>query len=591
MKCEICHEHEAEQVLFRSLENGKREELYVCHKCAEHERVFGQERGIQVAAMDEPTAPLGGEGAEAGTMAFPPGMPKAVQRGFQEAFEQMAEKLQEMGITSEVLGSDEVCEQCKLPLNEIRLSGRVGCAHCVEQFRETVEALVEEAQGTRSFLGEEVILSPQARERRLLLAERQARIDAEDYAGAKACDVALSAFDAATPETFTPRPIVRPKRSKKPREKEEALKWVACRSQLSLVRNLAHELFPMQMKMRDAIRLGRELAHYFCEHEGGEDVTNDAFYSDIVSARYGLASKEDRTAAYRLVRLALDDEFVIWAEIMSANHLTFSVAREDANLEISAARLQAFVERLQGRFAFAMDAHLGVVAAQLSLMGAGMRVRTWMHLNGLVRYRLLEPLANAMEALGVYVEMEEGHVPDGHIYILFNRSSMEYPIVSAVHSFYKVLAKVAWHEMNTRRRFVYDHPHEVRDLLDGIRVQCETRKLFTEREAMHLLSDVMMALSVKILRAISLRRFFTTTFWFLGMQETLLPLFLPQYDLNNWMKRMPVYFRDMPEMMVAFSRGMWLRKHIKFDYDASFLEWCDLTMKLPKDEAEQRRRK
>jgi hypothetical protein len=75
------------------------------------------------------------------------------------------------------------------------------------------------------------------------------------------------------------------------------------------------------------------------------------------------------------------------------------------------------------------------------------------------------------------------------------------------------------------------------------------------------------------------------------MQETLLPLFLPQYDLNNWMKRMPVYFRDMPEMMVAFSRGMWLRKHIKFDYDASFLEWCDLTMKLPKYEAEQRRRK
>ncbi len=55
MKCELCHERDAEVVLFRrGKEDGKgEEELYVCKKCAEQERAFGTERGIQVTAMEQ----------------------------------------------------------------------------------------------------------------------------------------------------------------------------------------------------------------------------------------------------------------------------------------------------------------------------------------------------------------------------------------------------------------------------------------------------------------------------------------------------------------------------------------------------------
>ena len=59
MKCELCHQRNAETVIFRKQGNAPREELYVCHACAERERAFGVERGIQVAAVDS------GEGSAA----------------------------------------------------------------------------------------------------------------------------------------------------------------------------------------------------------------------------------------------------------------------------------------------------------------------------------------------------------------------------------------------------------------------------------------------------------------------------------------------------------------------------------------------
>jgi protein arginine kinase activator len=189
MKCEICHENDAQQVWFRPLENGGREELYVCHACAERERVFGQERGIQVATMDEPV-----EGMDASGMPAIPGLPKEMGRGFQEALEQFAEKLQEMGLPTPTMGSGEVCEQCKMPLDEIRVSGRVGCRHCLEQFRATIEAMIEEAQGSCVYEGAGDVLSAREQEIKRLRQARDTFVAAEDYQQAKACDEALKAL-------------------------------------------------------------------------------------------------------------------------------------------------------------------------------------------------------------------------------------------------------------------------------------------------------------------------------------------------------------------------------------------------------------
>lgn len=197
MKCEICHQQEAQTVWFRKHEDGKLEELYVCHACAERERVFGQERGIQVATMEEPEevahGPLTPEAL---------GLPREMLgKGMQEAFEQLSEKLQEMGITAQVpLSSDEVCKQCGMPLDEIRMASRMGCAKCLEQFRATIEALIEEAQGYGSYGGPAPHLSARQAAIERLRQERQRHIEHEDYRAAKQCDEAIKALEAEPEE-------------------------------------------------------------------------------------------------------------------------------------------------------------------------------------------------------------------------------------------------------------------------------------------------------------------------------------------------------------------------------------------------------
>lgn len=192
MKCEICHLQEAQTVWFRKGDDGKLEELYVCHACAEHERVFGQERGIQVATMEEPDevtrGPLTPEAL---------GLPREMLgRGMQEAFEQLSEKLQEMGISPASFGTGETCKHCGMLLDEIRMGMRMGCAKCLEQFRSTIEAMVEESQGSCQYVGRASSHSKKQIALARLRKERQAHIEREDYLSAKQCDDAIKALEA-----------------------------------------------------------------------------------------------------------------------------------------------------------------------------------------------------------------------------------------------------------------------------------------------------------------------------------------------------------------------------------------------------------
>lgn len=149
MKCELCQQQKAETVLYRSKEDGAQEELYVCHGCAERERVFGQERGIQVATMETPEP----EGEQ---MGLPEGLlPKGIERTMKAAFEEITERLQEMGLSPEgLLPSSERCPACGMPLDEVRLAGRIGCASCVKAFEETIKAMLDESQGCSVYGGE-----------------------------------------------------------------------------------------------------------------------------------------------------------------------------------------------------------------------------------------------------------------------------------------------------------------------------------------------------------------------------------------------------------------------------------------------------
>lgn len=276
---------------------------------------------------------------------------------------------------------------------------------------------------------------------------------------------------------------------------------VCMRTQISIVRNLASEPFPPRMKERDAMRLGAHLAAFLCENFGGEDHTRNDQVARMVSTAHGLASKEDRGPGYHLIlfRKAIIASCMredVWCEVMSANHLSFSLARDFSEFKPQAEALRMFVDKVSKHLSFAYDPKYGYLTTQLSLMGTGLRIRSWMHIPGLVYSRHLTALCNAAEKHNVYIELnEDNSVPVGNRVIFFNRSSMDGTVSEIAQNYYDFVKLAQVREREARLKLSREQPHWMHDLILKAK-NITTRLMLSADELCSALSDLRMASSM-----------------------------------------------------------------------------------------------
>lgn len=226
MKCEICHQHEAETVLFRHSDSGKTEELYVCGACATRERAFERQHGIQVAAMDAP--PMPGTPPE-GMMppGMPPGMPQGLPPdgmlgpnthigrslppgmlppGMRNLPEKMLSQLEDLfGQDSEHpehfpedMDPPKTCPLCGMAADDLPMSMHLGCTQCYETFREELKGLFADLQGCTEYKGEPPAWLASQFKRKQLEQALQTAIANEQFALAKRLTQELQALRDAT---------------------------------------------------------------------------------------------------------------------------------------------------------------------------------------------------------------------------------------------------------------------------------------------------------------------------------------------------------------------------------------------------------
>jgi protein-arginine kinase len=270
------------------------------------------------------------------------------------------------------------------------------------------------------------------------------------------------------------------------------------RTQISIVRNLASEPFPPRMKERDAMRLGAHLASFLCENFGGEDHTRNDAVARMVSSSKGLASKEERAPGYHLIlfRKALIASCLhedVWCEVMSANHLTFTLSRDFAEFEPQAEALRLFVDKISQQLAFAYDPKFGYLTTQLSLMGTGLRIRSWVHVPGLVYTQHITALCNAAEQHNVYIELnEDNSVPVGNRVIFFNRSAMDGTVCEIARNYANFMKLACLREYDARLKLSRDQPHWMHDLILKAK-NITTRLMLSADELCTGLSDLRFA--------------------------------------------------------------------------------------------------
>ncbi len=176
MKCELCHKNDAETVLWRQGEKGRREELYVCQACAGRERAFDRERGVQVAAMEADGGPNPGK-PPAGLEEL--GLPKEVFGQLGEMFGKLSEKLGGLG------DGETRCPGCGASADDLRAQGMMGCARCYKVFRKPLLRQLDESQQGTEYHGDPFPGRERERELKRLEALQREAVAREDYAEAK----------------------------------------------------------------------------------------------------------------------------------------------------------------------------------------------------------------------------------------------------------------------------------------------------------------------------------------------------------------------------------------------------------------------
>lgn len=184
MKCELCHQANAETVFFRMTESGAREELYVCHDCAKREQAFNQERGIQVTAMDtdgispDMSDPEAHSLEDLKAMGIPP---KELFGKLGEMFGEMSKHFTED--EDETFPDDLRCPTCGTLFHDLRGGGLMGCSDCYTAFEKALAPLLDDLHLCTDHSGDD----SSSRKREIAEINRQLfnAIQREDYAAAK----------------------------------------------------------------------------------------------------------------------------------------------------------------------------------------------------------------------------------------------------------------------------------------------------------------------------------------------------------------------------------------------------------------------
>lgn len=284
--------------------------------------------------------------------------------------------------------------------------------------------------------------------------------------------------------------------------------------QAAFVRNVKGWHFPERMKDGDRERLGARLVEQVRRTVPDfEDVRDleDMEDWEVVAEMAHLTPVESRRAGYHLLYLPRRiGGLYCFCEVMSANHLTFTVvgrflAVDEALLLQVVAELQQIVDAVGNEVDFAWSERLGFQTTQLSLVGTGFRLRTWMHLAGLIHFGHLHELYNAVtfreldldvEGIGPNTPVQMPMIVPGNIYILFNRKTLGQSVEACTRDFCAALAMIVEQEQLARRRLKFDEPFILLDIVRRMAAALDAGLMMGAEEARDCLSDFYLAWSI-----------------------------------------------------------------------------------------------
>ncbi|MBP5322119.1 MAG: hypothetical protein J6334_14175 [Kiritimatiellae bacterium] len=458
MKCELCHEGDAQTVVWKVID-GERRELYVCHGCARKEKegpqkqvkvtpflIGGDKRGptddkLEKSIIDTITRHL--DKLFKIDDAFPRHIPVGdTFFSFKDVW----------GREREVPKPEEkCCPKCRITSSEVRNGMRLGCPACYAAFADEIAPEIREAQRPLDSGG-------------------------------------VYPLEPATDE-----------------ERGAAIRDVALGCRIRLAANLAGSAFPDWASDQYREKLFNRIVQAFTEA-----IPNLVAYavSSISDAQKRYLQEEHAVSPDLLSGgigagvLLLEGDPSFNVMVNEEDHIRYQIFGNGLDFKSAWERLSQLAQRVESRLRIATDETYGRLTACPSNVGTGIRASVMLHLPALGLLQELDPVIRGLERLRLLVRGGEGEgsAAEGSIFQLSNLDSLGMSpdaLIGRVQHFARIVIDL---ERQARRRLLRDHPLVLHDALARSLAVLQNAKLISSTDACSLLSMLRLGVAMGVLR-------------------------------------------------------------------------------------------
>lgn len=457
MKCEICHNADAEVAVHRTID-GEDRELYVCRNCAK----ASEKDAAKDAAPDG--APDAADGAapsdkdakrRAKLKAMLQGglqleLPKELLAGlFKEMFESGIQAARTLANpTSPPPGHP--CAECGMTSVDFRRTQRLGCPACYDHLADAVGPAIHDMQSGSSHVGK----VPDSAEKEGKGAKRQ-----KGHSAAEIRRIFEELLD----------PIPDPR---------DELGTIVLSSRIRLARNLAGERFPdwsdadalsrIFLKVANAaeaagMALGLRLLAIDLGKYSDSDIVRSLCESNVISQT--LLDRGE--GAGFLIPVASDTDLNVPFSLMvnEEDHIRLQVVRHDEDLEAAYQAADLFDTELGQHLDYAFGKRLGYLTSCPSNLGTGLRASMMLALPGLYLLDDFDAVCRAVDRLGYNTRGRngEGTNATGGVVQISSRGTLGFTESEVIIGLHKVVDEVIRCERQARRHLLHKEPVVLED--------------------------------------------------------------------------------------------------------------------------------
>jgi protein arginine kinase len=282
-------------------------------------------------------------------------------------------------------------------------------------------------------------------------------------------------------------------------------------SRVRLARNVEHYPFPHCMDNQQACQVADEIVKAFFRPDSERkkdylvvdlDTMNDEDLLALAEKRL-ISSDLAQKGHCRRVIISRDESVSIM--INEEDHIRIQSMQPGLNLEAAYAAADAVALSLEQSLSLAYSENYGFLTACPTNTGTGMRASVMAHLPGLALSGKFKDIAESLTKMSFAVRgiYGEGSKSEGHLVQVSNQLTLGISEEDLINDLKRMLQQLIEQERKVRREILKQQPAVLEDRIMRAYGVLRNARLMTREEAVTLLSDVRLGISLGLLPQLS----------------------------------------------------------------------------------------